>query len=48
MVLQFFEKDFRFSESLFQSWSIRNVQNFQWLSDKNMRISQTQGYFKNP
>ena len=45
MVIQFFEKGFRFSENLFQS--IENVQNFQWLSHKSMPISQTEGYFEN-
>ena len=47
-MLQFFEKDLRFSENLFQTWSIKNVLDFQWLSYKNMPISQTEGYFKNP
>ena len=47
-VLQFCEKGFRFSENLLQSWSIEIVQNFLWLSHKNMSISQTEGYFKNP
>ena len=45
MVLQFFEKGFRFPENLFQSWSIENVQNFHWLSYKNMPISQMEGFF---
>ena len=48
VVLQLFEKDFRFPENLFQSQSIENVQNFYWLSRKNMTISQTEGYFENP
>ena len=47
-LLQFFEKDFCFSKDLFQSSSIKDVQNFQWLSGKNMPISQTEGYFENP
>ena len=47
-ILQFFEKGLRFSENLFQSWSIENVQNFQWLWQKNMPIPKTEGYFKNP
>ena len=45
-VLQFFEKVLRFWENLFQSWSIENVQNFQWLRHTNMPISQTEGLFK--
>ena len=48
MVLQVFEKGFRFWENWFQSYNIENVQNFQLLSHKNMPISQTEGYFKNP
>ena len=48
MVLQFYEKGFRFPENLFQSQSIENVWNFYWLSHKNMLISQTEGYFENP
>ena len=48
MVLQFFEKSFRFLENLFQSLSTENVQNFHWSSHKNIPISQTEGYFKNP
>ena len=40
--LQFFEKGFRFPEKLFQSSSIENVQNFPWLSHRNMAISQTE------
>ena len=46
-VLQTFGKGFRFPENLFQSSSNENVQNFYWLSQKNMPISQTEGYFKN-
>ena len=48
MVLQFCERGLRSSENVFQSLSIENVQNFQWLSHKNMPISQTEGYFENP
>ena len=48
MVPQFFEKGFSFPENLFQNQSNENVQNFQWLSHKNMQISQTEDYFKNP
>ena len=48
MILQFFEKGFRFPENLFQSKSIENVQNFPWLLHKNMPIFQAKGYFKNP
>ena len=47
MVFQFFEKGFRFSENLFQSYSIENVQHFQWLSRKNMPIFQKEGYSEN-
>ena len=47
MLLQFFEKGFCFSENLFQSLSIENVQYILWLSDKSMSISQTEGYFEN-
>ena len=47
MVLWFFEKALHFSWNIFQSWNIENVQNFQWLSHKNIPISQTEGYFKN-
>ena len=47
-VLKFFEKGFYFSENSFQSESIENVQNFQWLSHKYMPISQTKGYFESP
>ena len=36
-----------FPENLFESWSIENVQNFHWLSHKNMLISETEGYLKN-
>ena len=43
----FFEKGFRFSENLFQSYSIENVQNFQLLPYKIMPIFQTEGYFEN-
>ena len=39
MILQFFEKGFRFPENLFQSESIENVWNFHLLSHKNMPIS---------
>ena len=46
MVLCFFETGFRFSENLFQS--IENVPKSQWLSYKNMPISQTENYFENP
>ena len=45
--LQFFEKGFRFSENLFQSYGINNVQNFQWLSHKITPIYQKKDYFKN-
>ena len=31
-----FEKGFRFSDNLFQSESIENVQNFQWLSHDDL------------
>ena len=41
-------KYFRFSENLFQSYSIEQFQNFQWLSNKNMLIPQAEGYFENP
>ena len=37
---------FIFSENLFRS--IENVQNFRWLSHKNMLISETESYFENP
>ena len=47
MVLQFFEKVFRLSEYLCQSWSIEKVQNFHWLWHKSRPISQTEGYFEN-
>ena len=47
-VHQFFEERFRFPEYLFQSEIIENVQNFHWLSHKNMSISQTEDYFENP
>ena len=42
VVPQFFGKDFHFPEYLFQSyrWRIEDVQNFHWLSYKNMPISQ--------
>ena len=45
-VLQFFENGFLFPENLFQGYSIENVWNL--LSHKNMPISQTEDYFKNP
>ena len=48
MVIQFFDKGSRFPENLFQSQSIENVQNFHWLSNKNMPISQREGYFEKP
>ena len=48
MVPHFFEKGFSFPENSFQDQSNENVQNFQWLSHKNMQISQTEGYFENP
>ena len=47
-LLQFFKKSFSFSENLFQIQGIENVQHPQWLSHKNMPISLTEGYFKNP
>ena len=47
-ILQFFEKGFCFAENLFQSQIIENVQNSHWLSNKNMSISQVEGYFENP
>ena len=47
-ILQFFEKDFRLTENLFQSWNIENVQNFYLLLHKNMPISQTEGDFEIP
>ena len=37
-VLLFSKKGFCFPENLFQSYSIKNVQNFQWLSHKNMSL----------
>ena len=43
-----FLKNFLLSINLFQSLSIENVQNFHWLSYKNMLISQMEGYFENP
>ena len=43
-----FWKRFSFSENRFQILSIKIVQNFHWLSHKNMPISQTEGYFQNP
>ena len=48
MVLQFFEKSFRFLENLFQSQSTENVQNHHWSLHKNTSISPTEGYFENP
>ena len=39
MVLQFFEKGF--------SSPPKNVQNYQWLSRKNMLICQMESYFEN-
>ena len=45
---QFFEKGFRFPENLFQSYSIENVQNFHWLSHKNLPMFQTEDYCENP
>ena len=47
-ILQFFVKDFRLTENLFQSWNIENVQNFYLLLHKNMPISQTEGDFEIP
>ena len=47
-MLQIFDNGFRFPENLFQSYSIENVENFPWLSHKNMLISQAEGYFENP
>ena len=47
-VLKLLEKGFRVSENLFQSKSIENIQNFQWLLYKNMPISQTESHFENP
>ena len=47
-VLQFYGKGFCFSDNLFQSLSIENVRNRQWLSHKNIPVSQTEGYFENP
>ena len=44
--LQFFMKIF--SENLSQIQGIENIQNFLWLSHKNMPISETEGYSKNP
>ena len=41
-------KVFRFPENLFKSWSIENIQKFNWLSHKSMPICQTEGYFENP
>ena len=46
-MLKFFEKTFRSSENLLQNLSIENVQNFYWLSHKNMPVSQTEGYVVN-
>ena len=43
-----FWKRLRFSENLFKSQRIENIQNFQWLSHKSKPISQIQGYFENP
>ena len=45
---RFFEKCVRFSENLSQNWSLEKAQNFQWLSHKNMLISQTESYAENP
>ena len=44
----FLKKFFFFQKICFKVNSIENVQNFHWLSHKNMPISQTEGYFKNP
>ena len=41
-----FWKVFLFLGNLFQSESIENIQNFQWLSHKKMPIFQTRGYLK--
>ena len=48
MKMLHFQKGFRFSENLIQSWSIENVQNLLPLSKKNMFIYKTEGYFENP
>ena len=47
MVLQLFEKDFRFPENLFQTSSIENVQILHWLSNESMPFSETGSYFEN-
>ena len=44
-VPSFLKKAFVFSKNLLESWNIENVQNFQWLSHKNMSISETKSYF---
>ena len=46
--IQFFEKGFRFSGNWFQSENIEKVQNFHWLSYKNMLIAKMGFYFENP
>ena len=45
-----FWKKFSFSKLKFQfqSQSIEIVQNFHWLSHRDISISQTEGYFENP
>ena len=47
-MLQFFGKRFSFLRKLVKVKSSENIQNFQWLSYKNMPIFQTEGYFENP
>ena len=44
-VLQIFEKDFWFFKKSVSK--VQNVQNLQWLSHKNVPVSQTEDYFEN-
>ena len=46
-VPQVFGKRFCFPENLFQIQSIENIQNFHWLSHKNIPISQMESYLEN-
>ena len=44
----FLKMVFVFQKIYFKVKSIENVQNFHWLSHKNMPISQTESYFGSP
>ena len=48
LYFSFFKKIFVFQKIYFNDLVLKTFKNFQWLSHKNMSISQTECYFENP